>query len=655
MPERARPITRAVVALVLTLAAGLGPSVPAPAAPQAKAPLDVRVSQPTVSVSEDATFTLRVTTRLPAEAGYFECRLRLRRPSGRLLYQKTEVRHDASGTVTIDFARSLAGFEMSEGRYPIEVQVRATGADVTAREDRLLVVGTGRAAVPVSIVVRLACTPMIDPAGRFVNDPAVFTGTRDQARELAALAREVPAARITLAAPPILLDEWRRIAGGYQMVGPEGLTSVSGTAPASAAYADTLAELRDLVREGRIELLDVPFAEPDVAALDRIGAVGDLAEHYRRGSSAYLASLGATPQAGTTVLGDVVPPAALPVLAERGMRFAVLRPEGLRGADGTAPAPGVLRVAETTLTALITDSASAHAVRDGDADAYLDRLFDRLASDATGTPVVTSVAIGPGAGYDVTRLRSVLGRVSSAPWVRFVHASDAAGFSRAVTQTVRPRTEPPAPDAPAGYWDEVAEARRQASAFFTAAGERDSEAESAWVAALMAESRCWAGPDGRWSLADRGRSFAGAADRSAREVLGKVSVKAQDLTLSGRKGKVPVSLANVSGKTLRVVVRPRAGSMLGARTRRIPVVLRPDDTYLTIPVDLGPALSDRLTVTVYAGDLAVAEQTVTVRASYLDRLAVVGSIVVVLAGMLLFIRRRVQEGTGSMRDTVDAP
>ena len=60
-----------------------------------------------------------------------------------------------------------------------------------------------------------------------------------------------------------------------------------------------------------------------------------------------------------------------------------------------------------------------------------------------------------------------------------------------------------------------------------------------------------------------------------------------------------------------------------------------------LPVDLGNSLADELLVTVQAGDVTVAEASVRVQASYIDRLATVLMVVIVLAVLLVIIRRRV--------------
>jgi hypothetical protein len=144
-------------------------------------------------------------------------------------------------------------------------------------------------------------------------------------------------------------------------------------------------------------------------------------------------------------------------------------------------------------------------------------------------------------------------------------------------------------------------------------------------------------------------------------VLGQfalVRLDAKDVTLSGSKGDVPLTLVNDTGRQLKLTLAA-ASSTQQSTVGRQEVVAQPTLNFLTLPVDLGNALSDELKVTVRAGDFTVAEATVGVKASYFDRLAIVAMVVLVLGLLLVVIRRRVRdtdaativvEGAGSSSD-----
>ena len=207
----------------------------------------------------------------------------MRRPSGALLYQKTEIAHEIEpGRHEFRFERDLKDLELDEGRYPIELRVLASGSGPTELTDRLLVVDEDREPLPVSVVARLACSPSIDPSGRFVADPAAFTGSRDAASSLARLALERPGLALSPAIAPLTLDEWLRISEGYETVGPAGVETVPDDDPSALAYADSLETLREAAEGGVLEFLDVPFADPDMVGLQVMDGVEDLPEHYSR-------------------------------------------------------------------------------------------------------------------------------------------------------------------------------------------------------------------------------------------------------------------------------------------------------------------------------------------------------------------------------------
>ncbi len=618
-----------------------------PETPAMEQAVTVEVVHDEPSVPPDGAIGLTVGVDVTVPTEYLEARIRVRRPSGALLYQKTEIAHEIEpGRHEFRFERDLKDLELDEGRYPIELRVLASGSGPTELTDRLLVVDEDREPLPVSVVARLACSPSIDPSGRFVADPAAFTGSRDAASSLARLALERPGLALSTAIAPLTLDEWLRISEGYETVGPAGVETVPDDDPSALAYADSLETLREAAEGGVLEFLDVPFADPDMVGLQVMDGVEDLTEHYSRGSSLYQAALGTTPSAGTAVRGDSLPVEALVPLSEHGIEFALLSPDSVRSGDASA-SPGARRMEETTMTALVIDASISASISAGaDANGLLDGLFDRLIeSDDGPEPVVALVDVGEGADADMDDVETLLVELAGIPWIEFQTASEAA--VRPSGPVTLPEQADPGKAAPPGYWSEVGTARTAAHSFRTAVGENDPEADTAVRDVLVAESRCWAGPDESWGLAERGLAYAAEAERASTAVLGAISVAAKDITLAGSGGKIPLTLVNGSDKTVEVAIFTESESAEVLGDQPLIVSLRPADNFVELPVALGGGLGDTLTVRVYAGDLEVAATELRVRASYLDRLVVVASVVLVLGGMLFYIRRRVLKGRTS--------
>jgi hypothetical protein len=596
------------------------------------------------SVAPTGTMLLTVSVTLRSPVDTLSVRTRVRRPSGKLLYQKTQERYKVkAGTVQLQFSRPLSDLELKEGRYLVEVHVAADRLPPVTITDRLYVIRQDRRPVPVVVVARLAYTPMVAPDGRFVIDPATSTVARDDVSALAVVMGRSPWLRMSLGLPPLMLDEWRRMGSGYRLVTAEGEREVPKDAPVAGTYASALASLVRAMQDGRLEVLDVPFADPDLAGLQSMGSMSDLQRHYDRAFTAYRASLGATPSAGTAVAGDSVPDGALPILESERIGHILAVPSAVVVSKTATAAPGVYELAGTKVRAMVLDER-AGALMAGErasSDELLDHLFATMTSTKGDVPVVVSVRIGPG-GIDPRALESRLLDLAGTGWVRFETTAEAAGGKPLGRGRLRPVAHSGRP-APEGYWTAVTYARRYAQALVEAVSDRDDDAARALYDALLAESRLWAGPDGDWADAGRGRAFADAAAGASRRVLDSVTVATQTITLSGATGKVPLSVRNGSDKTLQVYIVAQALNTRFPAGRRIRVTLRPAENYVVVPVDLGAGgVFDQVHLAVVSGKVTLASTTVDVHASYLDRLALIATVVVVLGVLLFYIRRKVR-------------
>lgn len=650
---------RGIVVLLITallaplLSAAVPPAPAAAATPSAVSvpvvtrsegtSLTVSMTKASAAIAPTGSALVTITATTSVKVSTFQVRLRIRRPSGKLVYQRTVERYGVKpGPVTVGFVKSFADLDLREGRYTIEARIQADSKPAILLTDRIFVVEPKRSPLPVVVVARFNCSPMTDADGRFVIDPATSSRGREEAQALAAMFGRNPALRLTLGIPPLELDQWMRVTSGYQLVAPEGVRTVGKDAPVTGEYSAAVSALRRIARDPRLELLDVPFAEPDLAGLRSIGGMDDLKRHYDRGFAVYQASLGATPSAGTAVLGDSIPAGALPVLTAEHVDHAVLKPSSLAVSSESSPATGVYAISGSKVKGLVLDERGSALLESGQTEALLDRLFAHLTSESGKQPVTLDVRLGTGAPGDVLNLESVLRDLSRSGWIRFETAAQAARSKPAETGKLRPLAYPGRP-APYGYWPEVGQGRKYALSFLSAVSERDDDAAAAAYDSLVAESRCWAGPDNSWSFADRGRSFAAAAFRSAQLIFSKVSITSQNITLSGTSGKIPLSIRNTSGKTLAVTVVAKASHTYFPSGSKVKAILRPADNYVTIPVDLGSGgIYDRVQLSVVAGQVTLASTAVDLHASYIDRLALVATVVIVLVVLLLYIRRKVR-------------
>ncbi|TLM89583.1 MAG: hypothetical protein FDZ75_06475, partial [Actinobacteria bacterium] len=366
---------------------------------------------------------------------------------------------------------------MDPGAYP--VQVIATlgtpeGPQEIALDSFLLVYDPAAKTVPVVLVARVTGQPLSDANGLFVADPGRFTRARDDVSRLASWVLGRRTARVTLAVSPLLLEEWRDIADGYEFTGPEGAEKIPADAPVPRSYLAALELLSRAVDTGRLELLSLGYADPDLSQLRAHGRIDDVAAQYARGSAAISRAAETSASSGTASAGGCVPAAAASMLVDRGVRYAVVSDTCAVSRDATAES-GVFAVGSTGLTALVADSALTDSLRTGEAS---QALATALVRNATGerSPLIINGELGASGGTvaDFTRVADTL---STAPWLQLRLGGEVAAVN--TRSTVKLHTAPDNDDSPTGYWDDVAGARAASGGLSFAMGATDPTASSA--------------------------------------------------------------------------------------------------------------------------------------------------------------------------------
>ncbi|MBN2847833.1 MAG: hypothetical protein JXP72_05200 [Coriobacteriia bacterium] len=629
-----RTLCRAACALALGLTLVTPhPGLAAPAtttpvpAPEQSVSVELRRPAPAITPADALRVDVAVDIAAPAE--YLEVRLRLYSPSGRLVYQKTEVRAEMpAGRHVVGFDYDLARLALPAGRYPIEIRVLATGSEPTLVTDRLLIVDESASRLPVSILVRIWDLPATDAEGRFMRDPAQETRMRDDLAFVTQLALD-RGVSLAVAMPPLLLEELSWTAGGYETTAG---VSVAADTEVPGRYARALTNLRSAIETGAITLLDVPYALPDLDGLMQARAETDIVHHWAA-TDATLRTLLDTGTAGRPAfVGCSVTPDMLTAVSEREAQTLIIPPTALRSEEGTV-GPGVHSVPGSEVPLLALDMEVSESLRAGPL-AFYDALYDRL---GTVDRVVITLDIGHEGGQTGADVGRAVNMVSAASWLRLTPLDEAVS-GMPIAARLR---APAASGARDRYWETVREGRTAARAFSSAFGAEHPEAYALRRSILVAESALWAGPTGSWTAVDTAEAFAITVGDAVIEHLSQITVGVKDVTLSGSRGDVPLTLTNTTGTALALTI-VASSDRIGLPTSQFDVTAEPADNFLTIPVDLGAVIADDLTVTVRAGDLTIAESTVRVRSSHIDRLATVGMVVLVLLVLLLFIRRRVR-------------
>lgn len=651
--QRIARVAARLTMLAVVLAGSATVPSPTPAAAQALG--DVRLIRPSASTASGRPIAFSVAAEVEPGTPYAEIRARLVSPSGSLVYQRTQVfNRVTSATIVADFETGFGGAKLAEGRYPLEIRVR-TGSTTgrtgeRALNERCFIHDPARPPSPLAVVIRIGCAPSLDPDGRFIDDPAIIDAPLEAAEDVAALQGRVPSARLSLAIPPVMVEQWQRASAPFVTAGADGVREVGESAAVISRHRSGLQRVRDALDDDRLELVTVAYSDPDLRSLAAIGAEEDIIRHFARGRSVLQSALQTAPASGFAPAEGILTPGAAARLGDEGISYAVLFPASLAGARN---AVGTWTVRDTTLTALVADTrlSALLGARDATPTAVMDRLFELRESLGATTPIAAVVEVGPGRKADAAIVERFMAEAATSGWLRPVTASEAASAVPRGTLSLA-KTAAPSDGAAAGYWREVGSARRAALALQSAAGTSDPDAEAAIWSLLMAESSCWAGPDRSWALADRGRAFVASSERRARAVFDAIRLDVSDLTLSGSRGRIPVVIANDTDKTLLLKLRASPRSL--ERETEQPLKIAPSENFATISVNLRGAISDDVRISLRAGDLVLSEQVVTVRASVLDRLVIVAFVVVFLLGLLVFVRRRIAEREPSAPERTNA-
>lgn len=594
-------------------------------------------SAPTVPTG--GTFGYVAEVRLTEPASYLQAVLEVFRPSGQLLFKRTRVANGVKpGIQRFSFERELADvLELDPDSYPVRLSVGANiGPSVVTTEatTTLRVYAKDGPRLRVAVVARVTGTPMSAPDGRFAVDPTKATGARNAIGTISRRVLSDPNARVTLAVPPVLLAEWRRLSGGYSLT--DG-TTVRPTDPVPAAYNSTLADLKAAIDTKRLELVVLGYSDPNLTDLASNGLARDVGPQYDAGVSAVFQSLEVTPSVGTAPAGGCIPPAAPGLLGKKDVRYVVVDSDCARIGKNRAES-GVYPIADEKLRALVTEVGVSKSLSLGAPTPAVERAFARLMHSAR-EPIVLGVEIDGDAFVATDSVGAALSAFEAQPWALLATAGSLKAPSGA--SKVRLLAGRSTPKAPKGFWGTIAKSRSYADGYFAALGASDPAATTATMQSLVAEGSAWAGADGAWSESSRGIEYAQASLRTTKPILDGISIHVEPITLSGSSGEVPITIVNATDKTLNAVVTvTSSGGVRVGDTSSFPTTLLPQETYLQVPVDMATSLSGKLTVEVHAGDLSLARKTVTVSASYLDRLVLGGAVVVALLGMLVFIVRR---------------
>jgi uncharacterized protein DUF6049 len=455
---------------------------------------------------------------------------------------------------------------------PLSIQVKATtpAGPVSARLGTFVVDLPARAVQPLraALLVPIHEPTHRNPAGDFVDDG--LTGLLGPGGSLGAIAAELarpgaPAATIVVDA--LLVEEATAMVGSWRLRQGQKRITVPPGDPRSQRAGEFLQRLKRAASDHPPAAF--PYANADLPALVRAGA-GRGGASLQIGRDLLENGLGTTPDdALAWPVDGAIDGAVLQTLDRAGSDVVVLDPRHLPapetgvtqnatvdlGSGGLQPQRAL--VGDAVLSAALTDPRAATAPAEWaqrilaeTAVAWLERPNS---SGPRGILLAPPHSWRPAPAF----FRALVRGLSAAPWLSLQPAPTlAADVPQGPDEGERRLATVTAADVAAGlsrgYLDRVERVRSDLASFRRAVGADFHPTAGDFEGNLLiAESSDWRPAGAR----ARGRGFVRAVDAGIKSVYRRIDVGTTPVTLTARRGIIPITVTNESDERITVVLR----------------------------------------------------------------------------------------------------
>jgi hypothetical protein len=439
-----------------------------------------------------------------------------------------------------------------------------------------------------------------NPAGDFIDDELAGLLGRDGS--LGAIADELarpdaPAA--TMVVDAMLVEEATAMAGGWRLRDGRQRTTIGPGDPSSRDAARFLVSLKKAASNRPPAAF--PFGNADLPALVGAGGGARAANAVGRGRDLLTQGLGTAPDAGLAWPVDgAVDGALLETLEQTGSDVIVLDPRHLPAPPspvtqnatvdlGGEPEPQRALTGDAVLSGALSDPRAATAPAE-----WAQRVLAETAVTWLERPNSTSprgILLAPPQDWRPpgTFFRSLVRGLGRAPWLRLERATALAddvlqGPAEGKRLLATVTSADIAAGLPRAYLKLVEDTRSDLDSFLRAVDDF-TPASGFQRDLLVAESRDWRPDDVRY----RGRGYIRAVTSGIRSVYRRVHVGTTPVTLTARRGTIPVTVANDSNERVTVVLRltspkvdlPKASDPFALEPRRRTTQLLPVGTRAT--------------------------------------------------------------------------
>ena len=532
------------------------------------------------------------------------------------------------------------------GVYPLKVDLRSGITSVAAvRTPAIFLVRDPEIPLGLSWTLVLSHPISFAPDGTF-TDPsleiALAPGGRlnGEIRSLLELAADPAAPQVDVAIAPVLLTQLGRMVDGYQVAAEGGDRQVPPGEGGSALAKQALDDLRTIVAAPNVEVTALPFSAPEIPSLYGGGLGRDVVVQIQRGRDVTSTLVGA--QIPETILRP--PGAALDDTTLRGLAGDNIRtlivgpstvdlPEQPLGFAG----PPTTTLGDGSLAAVVPEPASdalLGSVVDEDPVRAAQVLLGELATiwqEQPGETRGVALVFGEDAPLPGPFFPPIVRGVATAPWLA---PTVVGGFVATFPPTDGSVLASPSfRRFPIPYVASLKQARRRIETLASMLPGDSLEPERLETMLLLAESRQYL------TSTTEGLAFIDAARESVRATVDALSLDVPSGTLTSGSAGIPVTVSNEGPHWLRFSVR-----LASQWLRDEPVAeleLAPGDSQ-TLRLQAELRSTGRFPVRVQMvsrNGRLIGQQTIVVRSTEYNRIALLITIGAALVLLLLWARR----------------
>ena len=544
--------------------------------------------------------------------------------------------------------------------HPLKVQLQSEGIRVGVLRSVLVFV-TERPRLPlnVSLTFVLDERVAVRPGGALADDRLERSiGPGGRLETIVATIEQIPIP-VTLVVAPLTLDQLDRMSRGYRVIGPTGARDAPAGSPEAERARIMLERIRGLARNPAIEVVPLPLASPSVPALVTAGLTSDLESQLVRGRDLASALLGVP--LSTAMFR---PPGAVLSNASVGALAALDVETLLVDADTLPPPPGLILSppatavvdagARGTLGAVTPDPGIESMLETDIGDPALQAQWvvgalSAIYFEQPGVDRGAAIMFGEDDAPNPELLRALFLRLRRASpevsprtsWLRPVKASRLALTTVSPPFDQRELVPSPVTNLSPTFLAELRRARTAIEEFESVTNQAGAFVERLKTLLLTSEGAHYT-EDEREGLA-----FLRTVRRGVNREFDKVRPPSgTSVTLTSRRGVIPLTLTNSTGYSLRLrvtLLSPRLEFLQEGDTRLV-VLDRPRQA-LSFPVlaQTTGRFPVRIVLRTPRG-AHIAESRIVVRSTALNTRALLVTIAAALFLLFLWARRLVLRG-----------